>query len=321
MFYNKLEVLVDRHHSPAVLAQLVAQLPACLVLVTAADRLPDPLASHFALDGTADGFTGHGWLLVVLLGLAGSLAVVSWATLNSPHVPGRRVVVGASWATATLLGVVTWSATAANLDLADAADAVLPPWWFAVGLGAGAVVGAVAYRFAPPSPPAGRTDVMTPAVRLGATEQVSWSRTATSRVGVAAAVVLTVAGIGTAVAGLPLVAPVALLVAAAALAVATTARVTVDRRGLRVGLGPLGWPRLVVPVEDIRSAAVGEVSPAEFGGWGYRIVPGARGVILRGGPALLVTRRSGARLVVTVDDPGTAAGLLAGMVRSGGPGC
>jgi hypothetical protein len=88
------------------------------------------------------------------------------------------------------------------------------------------------------------------------------------------------------------------------------AHVTVDRRGLTVSLGPFGWPRVRVPADDVAEVTVAEISPMQFGGWGYRIVPGGSGVILRAGEALIVTRRSGRRFTVTVDNADTAAGLL-----------
>ena len=90
-------------------------------------------------------------------------------------------------------------------------------------------------------------------------------------------------------------------------------RVTADRRGLTVLVGLLGLPRVRIAAEDIVSATAADVSPASFGGWGYRFVPGGSGVILRSGPALIVTRRSGRRFTVSVDDAETAAGVLGGV--------
>ena len=47
-----------------------------------------------------------------------------------------------------------------------------------------------------------------------------------------------------------------------------------------------------------------------FGGWGWRRVPGALGVVLRNGEALRVERKQGHALVVTVEDAATAAALV-----------
>jgi hypothetical protein len=87
--------------------------------------------------------------------------------------------------------------------------------------------------------------------------------------------------------------------------------VRVDEAGLTVR-SALGWPQFVVTAADVESAAVAQVTPlGEFGGYGLRYAPNGRvGIITRRGEALDVKRRNGRSLVVTVDDAGTAAGLL-----------
>ena len=202
-----------------------------------------------------------------------------------------------------------------NLDLPDAAAAGFPVWVLPLSLAVGALAGLAGHRTAPqPAAPVGGPPPAPP-LAIGANERVSWSR----RVSVpwARPVALLVLAVGGGIALLDGPGPVALvavLVAGTAL-VLGSARVTVDRHGLTVALGLLGRPRVHVPAEDVASATTADVAPMRFGGWGYRVVPGGRGIIVRGGPALVVTRRSGRRLTVTVDDPGTAAGLLAGITR------
>jgi hypothetical protein len=313
---------VSRSRVLAAVPHLPAQLPACALLVLAADRLPDPVASHFALGGTADGFTGRVALLGVQIGLALFLTVLFGVLAGSARggrsatgrYDGGRLTAGVSWGVAVLVGVITYGAASANLDLADAADAVLSPGWLAAGLGAGAAVGWLVHRLTPASPTtAAPAPTAAPAVEVGETERVSWSRTVVSPPLLVLGGVLLLAAAVLGSAGAPLVAVVALGIGGVLVAATSAVRVTVDRRGLRVGLGPLGWPRIVVPLSDVRSAMTDDVSAAEFGGWGYRVVPGGSGVILRSGPALVVVRRSGRRFAVTVDDPETAAGLLNGI--------
>lgn len=78
----------------------------------------------------------------------------------------------------------------------------------------------------------------------------------------------------------------------------------------------IGWPRLRVASADIATAGVVKVDPmAEFGGWGVRWVIGPRGkgrwgILTRRGPALEVVRRDGRSLVITINDPVTAASVL-----------
>lgn len=78
----------------------------------------------------------------------------------------------------------------------------------------------------------------------------------------------------------------------------------------------LGWPRLSVPVASLAKAGVVQIDPmADFGGWGIRWVIGPNhkgrwGIVTHRGPGLEVVRRDGRSIVVTVDDPGTAAAVL-----------
>jgi hypothetical protein len=78
----------------------------------------------------------------------------------------------------------------------------------------------------------------------------------------------------------------------------------------------LGWPRLSIPAGSLAKAGVVQIDPlADFGGWGIRWAIGPNrkgrwGIVTHRGPALEVVRRDGRSIVVTVDDPGTAAAVL-----------
>jgi hypothetical protein len=298
----------------AALPPVLAALPAVGLLTLAADRLPDPLAVHFALDGTADAFLPR-WAVLAVDGALGLLlAALLAGAARAADARSGRALVAASWAVGGLLAPVLLGSVAVQLDRPDAAGVVLPLGVLPLALVTGALAGLVGHRLAPrPAGPAGEPPSVPP-LPVGATERVTWSRRVSARWSGPAALLVLAAGAGALVVGPAPVALVAVPVAAAALLLGS-ARVTVDHRGLTVALGVLGRPRVHVPREDIVSATTTDVVPMRFGGWGYRIVPGGRGIIVRGGPALVVTRRSGRRLTVTVDDPGTAAGLLAGLVR------
>jgi hypothetical protein len=95
-----------------------------------------------------------------------------------------------------------------------------------------------------------------------------------------------------------------------AAALMTSVTVTVADDGLTVR-GTFGWPRTHVPLEDVESAEVANISGmADFGGWGWRLRPGAKGIVLRDGEGIWVKRRSTRDFAVTVDDAATGAGLL-----------
>ncbi|PAZ17180.1 hypothetical protein CLM62_04150 [Streptomyces sp. SA15] len=93
-------------------------------------------------------------------------------------------------------------------------------------------------------------------------------------------------------------------------------RVTVDRRGLTVASTVLPRPRLALPLGRIVSASSVQVNAVgDFGGWGYRVRPNRRGVVLRSGEALSVRTAGGREYVVTVNDSTTAAALLNSLVN------
>jgi hypothetical protein len=155
-------------------------------------------------------------------------------------------------------------------------------------------------------------------MELAPGERVVWMRTASmGRWGV---IVLSVVGAG--VLGAAITAWIAgelaaawylvgtLAVVALSAAMASFFHVRVDEDGL-TAVAALGFPRLRVPLDDVAEAGVGPVNGfAEFGGYGVRARPGASGIVLRNGDALQVTRKSGRRLVITVDDAVSAAALL-----------
>lgn len=115
------------------------------------------------------------------------------------------------------------------------------------------------------------------------------------------------------------------LVPAALVAVPfTSVAVTVDGGGLRVAFGPVGWPVMVVPLDQIDAVElIADLVPMRWGGWGYR---GSRAafrraaVVLRRGPAIGVQRRDGSYLAVTVEDAAAGVAALAAQLgRSPAP--
>jgi hypothetical protein len=84
-------------------------------------------------------------------------------------------------------------------------------------------------------------------------------------------------------------------------------RVTDTR--LVVAFGPFGRPRRTIELRDVRAAEAITVEPMEWGGWGYRWVPGARAsaAVIRRGPGIAVRLADGRRFAVTVDDAATGA--------------
>lgn len=303
--------------SATVLA-IVAATYLGVVARLAAD-LPQQLAVHFGLDGASDGWLDR-TLALVSFGLLGIglpvlllvvLAAGQWWRGSSAR--ATTAFVGAlSAGLVALFVVLLWS----QRGLEEAAEVrmsgVMALWPLAVALGAG-LLGAVVLPRNLPQPEA----LAVEPIDIAPSDRVSWFGQARSAqvlvLALLAAVLLVVgASLVTGVWWLWLVVLLLLL-----LFPATTAfRVTVDRDGL-TWRSALGVPRGRVPLADVAEVSVVQVRPGDFGGYGIRSVPGATAIVTRHGSALQVRRVSGRRLVLTVDDPLTAAGVLEGLRRRG----
>lgn len=316
----------------AILLPAVLTLVSIVVQLLALPQVPATIAVHWGPAGDADGFGPAGIqpLLTAVVGYGVPL-LLALACLpglrRGDRGPAYRLL-GAMAAGISALAAVLFGWTLlAQRGLGDAADApsVLPGMLAA--LVAAAVVGVAAWFAQPAETAHNVTAVPASGISLALGERAAWfGTTALGRTGcivIGAACVL-VAGSALAVwfSGAPV--GIALVLGGVALLLTilafTTAvfHVRVDESGLTV-VSPLGFPRFHVPLSDIRGVAVGDVSPlGEFGGYGIRSNVGAFGVVLRRGPALTVTRGSGRRFVVTVDDAARGGALLEALAQRSG---
>lgn len=295
------------------LPALVVVATATVQLVVAAD-LPDPVATHFGPDGTADGFASPTALLLLVLGLQ----VALWGILSGIVAAAGRQVVGGRGihalpaGTLAFVGALVVASLWPQRGVEDAAGTSLD--WTMVGAAVvvAAVVGVAAVLAAPPPVPA---PVATAAPPSGAPrtrlDDVDPTWRGSTRVGRALPIVL---GTVTAVllvvtwfAG-PLLLPV-LVVVVGLLVANLHFTVVVDPDGVAVR-GVLGVPRTRVDLDTITQATVEDVRPMAYGGWGWRLASGRTAVLTSAGPGLVVHRTDDTRLVVTLQDPDGAAGHL-----------
>lgn len=293
---------------------LLAALPYAL----AWGDLPEPMASHWGVDGQPDAAMSRALsltvtlALVVVLGglLSGLLARRSPTGGRSPSPEGLALA-----AFLAALGVgIAWISVLANRSA--------PTWTQAAPLGRGIVVvllaaagvGLMGYRlgrrwFPRPVEP----DRPVPVVRLDPREPAAWIGTATSR----GQLVLLVPA-----AAILLLLPdpfrwLAVLVAVLAILLARV-QVRVDDAGLTVLLG--GFCRVRrTPLRAIEAARAEHIDPSRWGGWGYRLVPDGSAVVIRAGDGIVLDLRNGRRFAVTVDDADRGAGMVnALLARQGG---
>ncbi|WP_329122663.1 DUF1648 domain-containing protein [Streptomyces sp. NBC_01465] len=275
------------------------------------DRLPNRLATHFTGTGTPNGHTATTPFVVTLSLILFALAALWPAVTLRRGQPagGLKALIGAAWGLAAFLGYLMDATLRANLHT----PARMPLWNLAAAFGAAALatgVGLLLVRYVPMPDPAASTPAATPRVDLADGEIAGWARRIDSwRVLAAAATLFAVGVVVWAVAGWVSALP-ALVIGFLVLLFARP-YVTVDRRGLAVTTGWLPWPRIRVPLSRVEEASHRNLNAlTEFWGWGLRVRPGATGIILRSGDALVVRRTGGRDFVVTVDGAAEAAALL-----------
>ena len=304
-------------------------LPILLTLVGAAlaitwlPDLPDPVAIHWGRGG-ADGF-GSAWTLILIpVGITVGFTVITGLALTEARRSGTltindKILIVTRHFLSVLLTVGTIGSLAVQRGLGDAHDAPDIAGPLFVGAIGGVLLAAAVWFILPKAVPA-RVEEAAEArpIDLAPDERVFWERTVhISGAVVSLIVVILVFSVGVAIlASLSSATALPFAVAIAGFVIVLTIgmsfwRVRADRRGFLVR-GALGWPRVNIPNTDIAEVRVIEVNPtADFGGWGWRMASGRRtGIIMRRGPGIEITRTDGRRLVVTVDDAETGAGVI-----------
>ncbi|GHI06317.1 DUF1648 domain-containing protein [Streptomyces cellostaticus] len=232
------------------------------------------------------------------------------------------------WTTAGLLtsGIAITGAQAsivrANLDRADWHKARQPTVWIvaslAIAMAAGVGGWLVSSRRRKNAPAAGRDD-REPMVEIPEGQRLVWFSRATNlwfQLLAAATGLVAVTTLVAVVAGLAgtgqlwaLFAPFAFV--SLALTACSSVQARVSERGLEVSFGPLGRPVRRWAPADIESARAEHRTPAQVGGWGYRLSGLGTTVMLRAGECLVVRIRGRrGEFAVSVDDAERGAALL-----------
>jgi hypothetical protein len=268
--------------------------------------LPNPLATHWGFNGEPNGSMPPIALLLVVTVLYVAIYWSVTRVLARTPYEAPSFIAGLFFLGALLAGVV-WMAVLANRNQAswESADRVgLIQILIVVGV-AGAI-GLAGWRLAggksserAPAPEA------TPVLDVAQPDAAIWSSRGNGWV-------LQVAGLAILAAALVFwngASFVLFLVGLLILAFAEV-RATVSHRGVVISLGWLGMPSWTVPMAAISRAEVETVDAMAYGGWGYRLGPGVRALVTRGGEALRLVRPDKPDLVLTVDEAATGAGLI-----------
>ena len=290
---------------PAVLLVLIV-LP---FLIYRGD-VPDPMAIHWGPTGEPDGSMQPIFAVVLLGGIFVAMVFAVHRALRPAPEEAPSFLAGL-FGVGGLLAAVSWLAFLANRDQASWEQATEVGLLQILGaVVVGLVVGFIGWllaggRSASRPRPVG----VAPTLEVADPENTVWSGRGVGKLTVAVGLVVIVIALiawGWTAVLLGLVGIVALAFA--------EVRATVGQRGVLVSMGWWGFPSWTVPLESIVRAEVETVSPMSYGGWGYRLRPGVRAVVVRGGESLRLVRDEATDLVLTVDDAETGAGLINAML-------
>lgn len=302
-----------------VLAAITLWVPVLAVVLSWwvwRDNLPTELASHWSGLGAADDTAATGTLLSVGLAATGASAVVGVVMVVWPGISTRArrngvFLMGLFGG----LGATSWLLSAGlTMQVGDPYDVTLGPWLILLLASAG--YGVIPMLISPkPQPEA--TDVSS-RMTLEPGETGAWAQTITGTIFVWATLVLSTLG---AVIYAPVVVEgrvsdglfgmSAMAVAILFVASFIRLRVTADWRGLRVVSAVFRIPLKRIRLENIDLLEAAQLKPAEWGGWGYRIMSGRSALILRKGSGLIVTTTNQKQFAITLADAETPAALLA----------
>lgn len=301
---------------PAALV-ILALLPLWLFEV----RLPEPLASHWNMRGIPNGAMSRTRLVLIIVAFTGGAAVAMGMAAFRRRA-GRGEVTGLM-AVATsvggLIAALSWATTHANLDIAtwkQAGPIGLPVILLCIG--AAITLGAIAARSSrvlETRPAAAPPGIPTAGLAPGA--RAMWVGTARTVWAAPLAVIIFAIGLALQF-RVPFIGLLQLAVGAVCL-LFTSIRVTVDRSGVRIAYGALGWPVQRVPLIEIHQASMLKVQPMEWGGWGYRgslRVMRRAAVVLRAGEGIRLELAGQRTLVITVDDAQQGAGVINDLVAA-----
>lgn len=291
------------------LAPMAAIATVCAVwAATSLPAAPNPMATHFGLNGQPDGWSSPAFFYWSMLLVQIFILVLFWwlGRSGGAHGTHARMTTGIVAGAVTLIGLATVEVFALNIE----GEPVLRLSDFATMLGWSVLAGLVIAWFCRPvpAPPQPRMKASEVHVPEGAT--VAWigyarpSRAVLAVVlGLTALLSILGAAMGSWIVILILV--VTLLLAAAFMHFT----VTLNHRGLRYR-SLLIIPARTIELERIQAVEPVQVNPGEWGGWGFRGVGSNRAIVTRGGEAIRIEYDGGNQLYITVDDAAGAAGTF-----------
>ncbi|WP_439694328.1 DUF1648 domain-containing protein [Curtobacterium sp. SP.BCo] len=304
----------------AVVAPPVALAVALgVVAAVVGPTLPARIPTHFGADGTADGW-GSPW---PFFGITAAVVLAAVVVAGSALRFRDRRTAAMVTLVLDLLAGVSASVWVVLALLAAAGRASMPWWWTVVFLAvavAAALPPALALLRTAPPVPAHEVDPLA----VAPDARIAWRAVAGSRWFAVLGVLVVAAGAWATWqtaredTGVAVVTGVLMLLAGLTVIALARVEVTVDRRGMRLTSTWTRIPLMRVPLERIESCGWEDVSPGQWGGWGYRISGRGVAYVARSGPGIVARLRGGGARAVTVADAERGAAALGALLAARG---
>ncbi|QSB04413.1 hypothetical protein [Natronoglycomyces albus] len=286
--------------------------------------LPDPLATHWSSSNLPNGSQGH----LMFLGFASGLVIIQFIIvlcLNlysaSAKAAGEENAIDSRFVTSFSLGWATFAASVyfsliyVNHGLNHWSEAGSPLPGVLTALAASIAAATLGWFLGV----AANRKAVDPAEAfpLEAGERLTWSGSISSvwlpvvvAISLISSIVLVYASLGFTLAA-HLIFVSLLPVLAFGTLILGSVSVSVGKVGVVIRFGVVGWPRWVIPLDDIEQASAQERHGSEVGGWGFRFYSGGKAVMLRSGQCLVLQRKGSlGEVTISIDDAQTAASTI-----------
>jgi len=277
------------------------------------EELPTELPRQWDSDGVSSTWpTGFAIVLFAVV-CFGSALIAAFALQKGAAAGRRKTFLWSGFAAGLACG--SWLMVAGSIITSGTSTEPHVGAWpllLMALMGYGLIPFLIAHRWVdtePEQPPA--------AVVLAPTEIGAWITTVTvplfaivSLMMLAAAVTMLFFMARDGVVGADILGAVVLLVLVVPMLAFARLRISVDWRGLKVVTWILGIPLKTIPLTAIESVQTDALEPMQWGGWGYRFMPGRSAIILRAGPGVVITLTNGKQFALSLNAPETPAALL-----------
>lgn len=298
-------------------------IPAAVVLITWLlwqNRLPNELPTHWSGNGPADASTPAQTFWITILAVT-VVAAIAGSIIVLTRITGRwtqRAVAATTGAVAAFAASMWIGSSAPALDVADPLTVHLGAWILLTLFSP--LYGLIQLALLPPGEQPQVNDLHTEMIaplKAKPGQTIAWRTTTTSRMFIIITIMMAALTIGigllafTQAEGAVMIVTLIIMILSTLLcALFCRFQITADRRGLRVISVLLGLPIKRIRPDEIKTIEVAIIDPMQWGGWGYRVIPGASALVLKAGPGLIITKTNEKQFAITLDHPQKAASVL-----------